>query len=76
MSSNVMDHLALLERYRDIGREAERVRPIRSMRGGRQESDRFYARARTWLGRRLVSWGSRLQTVANGPEIRTAQGCR
>ena len=76
MSTNVMDHLALLERYRDIGREAERMRPVRRMRGGGQESARFYVRARTWLGRRLVSWGSRLQTVATGPEIRTAESCR
>ena len=76
MSANVMDHLALMERYRDIGREAERTRPIRRMRGGRQESDRLYVRARARLGRRLVSWGSRLQTMATGPEIRPAEGCR
>jgi hypothetical protein len=73
---NELDHIALLERYSDIKREADRSRHI-----GRAQTDeprrlRLYMSLRTWLGHRLVAWGRRLQTLAVPPKIRVAEHSR
>lgn len=49
------------ERYQELLREAERYRLVRQARAGREKRDSFHCRALTWLGRRLVAWGWRLQ---------------
>jgi hypothetical protein len=49
------------EYNRDRLREAERYRLMKQACLARRRQDRFYCRALTWLGRRLVDWGSHLQ---------------
>lgn len=49
------------ERYKDLLREAERVRLVRQMQAGREGRERFHRSALTWLGGRLVAWGWGLQ---------------
>ncbi len=55
------DVLVQQERYKDIRREVERDRLVRRMLAGRERRNRFHHRALTWLGRRLIAWGRRLQ---------------
>jgi hypothetical protein len=50
-----------LQRHRELLREAERNRLVRQALAGRERPQRFYCRALTWLGRRLVAWGWHLQ---------------
>jgi hypothetical protein len=68
------------ERYKDLLREAERYRLIRPALAGREKRDRFHCRALTWLGRRLVAWGWRLQerysAAAAAPTLRPANRTR
>ena len=56
-----MEVVVRRERNEDLRREAERFRLVRQALAGRERHDRFYCRALTWLGRRLVAWGKRLQ---------------
>jgi len=49
------------ERYRDLLREAETERLLRTAKDPTQSNHRFYGRALTWLGQRLVAWGLSLQ---------------
>jgi hypothetical protein len=53
--------MAQQARYKDLLREAERYRLICQVLAGRGKCDRFWYRALTWLGQRLVAWGCRLQ---------------
>lgn len=55
------DYLVARERYEDLLREAERERLVRQPLAGREKRHPFYSGALTWLGRRLVAWGWRLQ---------------
>ena len=55
------DYLAKKEYYKDQMREAERHRLARRALAGRGKRDRFYSGALTWLGHRLIAWGSSLQ---------------
>jgi hypothetical protein len=45
----------------DRVREAERYRLVKQAFDARRRQGRFYCRALTWLGRRLIHWGSYLQ---------------
>ena len=45
----------------DRVRDAERYRLVQAARSTRPRQCRWACRALTWLGRRLVDWGSRLQ---------------
>lgn len=49
------------EHYKDLLREAERARLVRQMQARRERRNYFYCWLLTWLGRRLVVWGWRLQ---------------
>jgi hypothetical protein len=60
-----IDFLASKEHYKDLLQEAERYRLIRQVLAGRERGDHFHCRALTWLGRRLVAWGWRLQERYN-----------
>ena len=53
--------MAQQERRKDLLREADRERIIRQALAGRDRRNHFYCQALTWLGDRLVTWGSRLQ---------------
>jgi hypothetical protein len=53
--------LALQERYKDLQREADREHMVRQMLPARERRHHAYSRAASWLGRRLVTWGCRLQ---------------
>jgi hypothetical protein len=55
------DVLVQEERRKDLLREAEEYRLARLVLAGRERRPRLYYRALTWLGRRLVAWGYRLQ---------------
>jgi hypothetical protein len=58
------DYTALLvgrDRSADRLREAQRDRLARLALAGHRRHDRFYCRALTWLGSRLIAWGWRLQ---------------
>ncbi len=55
------DVQAQQERYKDIRREAERYRLVQQVLAGRERGNHFHYRALTWLGRRLIAWGRRLQ---------------
>lgn len=58
---NWIDVLANQERYEDMRREAQRERLVRQARPAPQKRGPVHGPARIWLGRRLVTWGSRLQ---------------
>ena len=74
------DFLAYQEHYKDLQREAEGYRLVRQALAGRERRDRFHCRALTWLGRRLVAWGWRLQerysAAAAAPTLRPANRTR
>jgi len=80
MMLSYTDFLASQEHYKDLRREVERYRLIRQVLAGRERRDRFHCRALTWLGRRLVAWGWRLQerysAVAAAPTLRPANRTR
>ena len=57
--------LARQERYRDLSRRAEKRRLIRQVLAGHERHNHLYDRALTWLGRRMVMWGQRLQERYN-----------
>jgi len=74
------DFFVYREHYKDLLREAERNRLVRQALAGRESRDRFHCRALTWLGRRLVAWGCRLQerysAAATAPALRAANHSR
>ncbi len=74
------DFVAYEEYYKDLRREIERYRLVRQVLAGRERRDRFHCRALTWLGRRLVAWGWRLQerynAAAAAPTLRPANRTR
>jgi hypothetical protein len=49
------------EYNRDRAREAERYRLLKEAGLARRRRGRFFCRALTWFGERLVRWGSYLQ---------------
>jgi hypothetical protein len=59
--ANELDVLAYRERYKDLVREAEKARLVRQIRAERERQSPTSGRLLTWLGRRLVVWGWRLQ---------------
>jgi hypothetical protein len=71
------DYLARKEYYADQRRAAERWTRVRAALAARDRSDRLYAKAISWLGDRLVAWGSRLQehydTVVSSTMSKTAK---
>ena len=71
------DYLARKEYYADQRRAAERWARIRAARAAQDRSERLYAKAISWLGDRLVAWGSRLQehydTVVSSTMSKTAK---
>lgn len=73
---NWKDVLVQRERYQDLLREAERHRLVRRALAGRQRPHRFFCQAMSWLGRRMVAWGQRLQerygTAATAPALQPA----
>ena len=80
MLPSQMSFLIHQERYKDLLREAERYRLVRQALAGRERRDRFHCRALTWLGRRLVAWGWRLQerysAAAAAPTLRPVNRTR
>jgi len=62
------DFMAQKEYYKDQMRAANRYRLVRQAQSGRDQGERFYARALAWLGSRIAAWrtGSeeRYDTVA------------
>ena len=71
------DYLVRQEYYADQRRAAKRWARARAARAARNGSDRLYAKAISWLGDRLVAWGSRLQghydTVVSSTMSKTAK---
>jgi hypothetical protein len=63
------DYLAQREYYRDQMRAASKYRLVRTALAGRMTSNRVVSSALSWLGQRLIAWGSSLQrhydTVVN-----------
>ena len=74
------DSLVYREHYKDLLREAEKARLVRQMQAGQESRERFHRRALTWLGRRLVVWGWRLQerygAMTAAPALRVADRTR
>ena len=70
------DSLVYREHYKDLLREAEKARFVRRVRAGQEGRHHFYCRPLTWLGRRLVVWGWRLQerygAATAAPALRVA----
>jgi hypothetical protein len=56
-----IDVLAHEKRYKDKRREAEKERLVRQALAAREKREHIYGPALRWLGRRLVTWGWRLQ---------------
>ena len=56
-----VDVMVHQERRRDLLREAKQERLALQGLAGRNSRARFYCRAMSWLGSRLVAWGRRLQ---------------
>jgi hypothetical protein len=66
--------LAYHERYQDRLREAEKQRVVQQMLAGDGKGKRWYHQTATWLGRRLITWGSNLlQRYGPAPTSRGAQ---
>jgi len=67
------DVLVHQERCKDLWRDAERYRRIQRLLAGYRRPRHLYCRALSWLGRRLVGWGLRLQerygTVTTAPAL-------
>ena len=59
------DYLVKREYYKDQMREAEKHRLVRQALAGRGKRDRFYSGVLTWIGHRLIAWGSSLQERHN-----------
>ena len=80
MFPNELEFLVRREHYKDLLREAERARLVRQMQPGQERRDHFYCRALTWLGRRLVVLGWRLQerygAAIAAPALRAANRTR
>jgi hypothetical protein len=88
MFPNELEFLVRREHYKDLLREAERARlvrqrcpePVEGMQPGQERRDHFYCRALTWLGRRLVVLGWRLQerygAAIAAPALRAANRTR
>jgi hypothetical protein len=74
------DSLVHREHYKDLLREAERARLVRQAWAGQERRNHLYCRPLTWLGRRLVAWGWRLQerygAVTAAPALRVANRTR
>jgi hypothetical protein len=74
------DSLVYREHYKDLLREAEKARFVRQVRAGQEGRNHFYCWPLTWLGRRLVVWGWRLQerygAVTAAPALRVANRTR
>ena len=74
------DSLVYREHYKDLLREAERARLVRQAWAGQERRNHLYCRTLTWLGRRLVVWGWRLQerygAVNAAPALRVANRTR
>jgi hypothetical protein len=72
-----MDYQVKKEYYADQRRAAARWKRAQEARTARDWGERFYARALSWLGDRLVAWGSRLQaqyeTVVSSAVSKTAR---
>jgi len=47
--------------YDDLLREAKRERLVALARAARQPQPRLHGRALSWLGRRMIAWGTNLQ---------------
>lgn len=81
MVINWYNEVLAQEHSKDLLREAERYRLVRQALAGRARRDRFHCRALTWLGRRLVAWGWRLQEHYDGilveaPALQVASHCQ
>jgi len=61
MFPNELEFPVHQEHYKDLLREAERARLVRQMQAGQERRNHFSCQLLTWLGRRLVVWGWRLQ---------------
>ncbi len=82
------DSLVRREHYKDLLRQAKRARlvrqrypePVEGMQAGQERRNHFSCRALTWLGRRLVVWGWRLQkrygAATTAPAFRAANRTR
>ena len=74
------DSLVYREHYKDLLREAEKARFVRQVRAGQEGRNHFYYWPLTWLGRRLVVWGWRLQerygAATAAPALRVANRTR
>ena len=70
---NWYDVVVHQERNKDLLREAEHYRLVRQALAGRERRERFHCKVLSWLGRRLVAWGVRLQerygAVAAAPDF-------
>jgi len=80
MFPNERDFLVHREHYQDLLHEAEGSRLVRHARAGQERRNHLYCRALTWLGRRLVVWGWRLQerygAMTAAPALRVADRTR
>ena len=60
MFRNGLEYLAYQERYRDLLREADKVRLASQAQKGQKRGNRF-SRVLIWLGRRQGVWGRSLE---------------
>jgi hypothetical protein len=71
------DYMAQKEYYAEQRRVAARWARARAARAGRDRGELYYAKALSWLGDRLIAWGSRLQenynTVVSSTMSQTAK---
>lgn len=70
---NWIDPQAHEQRLQDLRRDAEQWRLIRELEAARPRPRRFYRPALAGLGRRLVTWGSRLR-AHDGPMVEVSRG--
>lgn len=49
------------ERYKDLLKEAEQIRLIKSLRYRRERRREIFAGLAYWLGTQMVKWGAKLQ---------------
>jgi hypothetical protein len=61
MTVTQRDYLAQKEYYKDQARAARNYRLVREAMAGQDRGNRLVCRTLTWLGQRLVNWGTRLQ---------------
>ena len=62
MTVTQRDYMAQKEYYKDHARAARNYRLVREAMAGQDRNSRLVRRTLTWLGQRLVIWGTRLQT--------------